>query len=227
MITGVAFIPAAPLLCPDVDIESLLADERAASIELVAELQQDADLIVIIGTGASTTWFEQGGIGSTRGFGGVSHYAVGSGVEELPQAITIGASVVVAAGWNGEVKALAIDALTTVEQRKVIAQELLAKSENQRTLIVAVGDGSATRTEKAPGYIQPDALAFDEAITAAIGNADRDSILRIEQSTADRLWCKGLPVWQVVSNAFAPTQSALILESAPFGVNYLVASWRA
>ena len=227
MITGVAFIPAAPLLCPDVDIESLLADERAASIELVAELQQDADLVVIIGAGNTTTWFEHGGIGSTRAFGGVSHYEVGSGVDELPQSVTVGASVVVTAGWSGEVQALVIDLQTTAAQREVIAQELLAKSEAQRTLVIAVGDGSATRTEKAPGYIQADAVAFDEAINAAIGNADRESILAIEQPTADRLWCRGLPVWQVVANAFAPTQSALILESAPFGVNYLVASWRA
>ena len=227
MITGVAFIPAAPLLCPDVDIESLLADERAASIELVAELQQDVDLVVIIGAGDTTTWFEQGGIGSTRSFGGSSRYPVGTGVEEFPQAITVGASVVVAAGWNGEVKALVVDSEATPALHEVISKELLAKSEHQRTLVVAVGDGTATRTEKAPGYIQPDAISFDEAINEAIGNADLASILTIEQSTADRLWCRGLPVWQVLAHACTPSHSARILESAPFGVNYLVASWRA
>ena len=70
MISAVVFIPAAPLMCPDIDVEALLADERAASIELVAELQQNAEQIIVIGSGESTTWFEQGGIGNTRAFGG-------------------------------------------------------------------------------------------------------------------------------------------------------------
>jgi len=226
MISAVVFIPAAPLMCPDVDVEALLADERAACIELVAELQQDAEHIIVIGSGESTTWFEQGGIGNTRAFGGVSHYAIGSGRDELPQALTVGASVVSAAGWAGAVKALVVDAETTAEQRGVLAKELLAKSGDQRTLIVAVGDGSATRTEKAPGYIQPDALDFDAEITRAIGNGDSSAIVAIEQSTADRLWCRGLPTWQVVAQAIDHAEGTLVLESSPFGVNYLVAAWQ-
>ncbi len=226
MITAVVFIPAAPLLCPDVDVESLLADERAASIELVAELQQDAERIIVIGTGKSTTWFEDGGIGNTRGLGGVSHYTIGTGLNELPQSLTVGASVVSAAGWAGDVKALVIDAETTAGQRQVLAKEVVTRAAAQRTLVVAVGDGSATRTEKAPGYIQPDALDFDAAVIRAIDSVDCNALMAIEQSTADRLWCGGLPSWQVVAQAIDTAQGAVVFESSPFGVNYFVASWR-
>ena len=226
MITAVVFIPAAPLMCPDVDVESLLADERAVSIELIAELQQDAERIIVIGAGTSTTWFEDGGIGNTRGFGGVSHYAIGTGLDELPQSLTVGASVVSATGWAGEVQALVIDADTTIGQRQVLAKEVVANSGDQRTLIVAVGDGSATRTEKAPGYIQPDALDFDAAVVRAIDSVDRNALMAIEQSTADRLWCRGLPTWQVVAQAIDTAHGAVVFESSPFGVNYFVASWR-
>ena len=226
MISAVVFIPAAPLMCPDIDVEALLADERAASIELVAELQQNAEQIIVIGSGELTTWFEQGGIGNTRAFGGVSHYVIGSGRDEMPQALTVGACVVSAAGWAGAVKALVVDTETTAEQRGVLAKELIAKSDDLRTLIVAVGDGSATRTEKAPGYIQPDALDFDAAVVRAIENGDSGAIVAIEQSTADRLWCRGLPTWQVVAQAIGHAEGTLVLESSPFGVNYLVAAWR-
>ncbi len=230
MISSIVFVPAAPLMCPDVDVESLLADERAASIELISELQQSADLVVVVGAGDNTTWFEEGGIGNTRAFGGVGSYLIGTATQELPQALTVGASVVSAAGWSGKVKALLVDKVTTSEQRRVLADELVKSTEDQQALIVVVGDGSATRTEKAPGYIQPDAVAFDESLIATIEGADPQALLNIDQITANRLWCRGLPAWQVIANACVNItpgfQGTLVLQSSPFGVNYFVASWR-
>jgi hypothetical protein len=226
MIIGVVFIPAAPLLCPDVDIEELLVDERDASIELVLEFTQDAQQVLVIGSGDETRWFEDGGVGSTRGFGGLLEYALGTGSKRLPQALTIGAAVLNGAHWSGRVMALEVGHSSNTDDRKRLGSEVAAKAAELATLVVVVGDGSATRTEKAPGYVQPDAASFDVAMARAINEADTHAILDVDQDQADRLWCRGIPAWQVVSNAVGQMQGTLILESAPFGVNYLVASWR-
>jgi hypothetical protein len=226
MIIGVVFIPAAPLLSPDVDIEELLVDERDASIELVLEFTQDAEQVIVIGSGDRTHWFHQGGIGSTRGFGGLLDYALGSGTEQLPQPLTIAAAILNGAHWAGNVIGLEAAHDSTASDRKNLGREVARKAEALATLIVVVGDGSATRTEKAPGYVQPDAASFDEAMARAIDEADIEAILDVDQEQADRLWCRGIPAWQVVANAVGQMQGILILESAPFGVNYLVASWR-
>ncbi|CAB4890565.1 MAG: hypothetical protein F2923_05630 [Actinobacteria bacterium] len=226
MIIGVVFIPAAPLLCPDVDIEDLLVDERDASIELVLEFVLDAQQVIVIGSGERTHWFNQGGIGSTRGFGGLFDYSLGSGSERLPQVLTIAAAVLAGANWTGSVVGLEVAPDSNTQQREVLGREVAAKAAELNTLVVVVGDGSATRTEKAPGYVQPDAASFDEAMARAINEADTHAILDVDQEQADRLWCRGIPAWQVVAHAVDPMEGALILESAPFGVNYLVASWR-
>jgi len=226
VIVGVVFIPAAPLLCPDVDIEDLLVDERDASIELVLEFTQDAKQVVVIGSGDRTHWFNQGGIGSTRGFGGLLDYSIGTGTQRLPQALTIAAAVLNGANWAGKVVGLEVAHDSTAKEREDLGREVAAKSAELETLVVVVGDGSATRTEKAPGYVQPDAASFDEAMARAINEADIHAILDVDQEQADRLWCRGIPAWQVVANAVDQMQGMLILESAPFGVNYLVASWR-
>jgi len=226
VIVGVVFIPAAPLLCPDVDIEDLLVDERDASIELVLEFTQDAKQVVVIGSGDRTHWFNQGGIGSTRGFGGLLDYSIGTGTQRLPQALTIAAAVLNGANWAGKVVGLEVAHDASAKEREDLGREVAAKSAELETLVVVVGDGSATRTEKAPGYVQPDAASFDEAMARAINEADIHAILDVDQEQADRLWCRGIPAWQVVANAVDQMQGMLILESAPFGVNYLVASWR-
>jgi len=226
MIIGVVFIPAAPLLCPDVDIEELLVDERDASIELVLELSQDAEQLLVIGSGDATRWLEDGGIGSTRGFGGLRDYALGSGSKPLAQSLTIGAAVVNGAHWVGSAMALEVGYSSSSDERKRLGEDVTAKAAALPTLVVVVGDGSATRTEKAPGYVQPDAASFDEAMARAINEADTPAILDVDQEQADRLWCRGIPAWQVVANAVGQMQGTLIMESAPFGVNYLVASWR-
>jgi len=228
VIIGVVFIPSPPLLLADVDVEGLLDDVRAASIELIAEFLPDAEQIIAIGSADQTRWFDDGGVGTSRGLGGVADYAIGTGDEALPLPLTIAAFLLEAAGADQRVQALSIAKAGTSADRDVIAKELTERAADAPTLLLVIGDGSATRTEKAPGYIQPDALNFDAVTSAAIAAADFQTIVEIPQELADRLWCQGLPAWQVAAYAAAHLkQGELILETAPFGVNYLVASWRA
>ncbi|MDO8730964.1 MAG: hypothetical protein Q7L55_00075 [Actinomycetota bacterium] len=227
MIIGAVFIPSAPLLLADVDVEGLLDDVRAASIELLSEFLPDAQQIIAIGSADQTMWFDDGGVGTSKGLGGVADYAIGTGSAQLPLPLTIAAFALSAAGADQPTLALSVGKQTTSADRALIAKEVTDRAAEVPTLLLVVGDGSATRTEKAPGYIQPDALNFDAVTSAAIAAADFQTLVEIAQEQADRLWCQGLPAWQVA--AFAGQhmkQGELVLETAPFGVNYLVASWR-
>ena len=227
MIIGAVFIPSAPLILADVDVEGLLDDVRAASIELLSEFLPDTQQIIAIGSADQTVWFDEGGVGTSRGLGGIADYAIGSGTQELPLSLTVAAFALSAAGADQPTVALSVGKQTSNADRALLAQEVAERAAELPTLLLVVGDGSATRTEKAPGYIQPDALNFDSVVSAAIAAADFQTLVEIPQEQADRLWCQGLPAWQVAAFAGQELkQGELVLETAPFGVNYLVASWR-
>lgn len=227
MIIGAVFIPSPPLLLVDVDVEVLLDDVRAAALELISEFLPGVQQIIAIGSADETVWFDAGGIGTSRGFGGTADYAIGTGTAPLPLSLTIAAFALQAAGADQPITALSVGSKTTSAERGLIAHEVISRAADLPTMLLVVGDGSATRTEKAPGYIQPDALNFDSVVSAALAAADFQTLAELAQEQADRLWCQGLPAWQVAALAGQHMkQGELVLETAPFGVNYLVASWR-
>jgi hypothetical protein len=43
--------------------------------------------------------------------------------------------------------------------------------------VVALGDGSARRSEKAPGYVDPRAAAHDADVAAALAGGDAEGLL--------------------------------------------------
>lgn len=84
--------------------------------------------------------------------------------------------------------------------------------ESGETGVLVVGNGSAKRTEKAPGHLDDRAEAFDDALR-------RD--FAADPALAEELWADtaalaGLP----------PLAGAEVLyDAAPFGVQYWVAVW--
>lgn len=79
--------------------------------------------------------------------------------------------------------------------------------------VLVVGNGSATRTEKAPGHLDPRAEAFDATL--------RESFSGIDQELATELWADtaclaGLP---------RLAEADVRYDDAPFGVQYWVAVW--
>jgi len=85
--------------------------------------------------------------------------------------------------------------------------------EDGETGVLVVGNGSATRTEKAPGHFDPRAEAFDVALRVSF--ADIDAALA-EELGADTACLRGLPPL---------AQAEVAYDDAPFGVQYWVATW--
>jgi hypothetical protein len=95
--------------------------------------------------------------------------------------------------------------------------------------VLAMGDGSARRTLKAPGYLDPAAEPFDDAVAAALEAGDPAALAALDADEGDRLLAAGVPTWRAVGAALAGRRIAARLHAheAPHGVGYLVADWFA
>jgi len=83
------------------------------------------------------------------------------------------------------------------------------------TGVLVVGNGSAKRTEKAPGHLDPRAEAFDASLRASFAD--------IDQQLATDLWADTACLGTLPPLADADVR----YDDAPFGVQYWVAVWRS
>ncbi|MCW2755571.1 MAG: hypothetical protein JWQ32_2982 [Marmoricola sp.] len=86
---------------------------------------------------------------------------------------------------------------------------------------LVVANGSAKRTEKAPGYFDDRAAAFDEALGAALRAGD---LAGLDLSLAGELWADvaGLTALAGVR----ATEVQVDYDDAPYGVQYWVVRWQ-
>jgi hypothetical protein len=96
--------------------------------------------------------------------------------------------------------------------------------------LLVMGDGSASRGVRSPGYDDPRAEPYDDALARALGRVDVDALLALDPSVANELRVAGRPAFQAAAGAVAATGGAwagdLSYYAAPYGVSYFVASWR-
>lgn len=93
-------------------------------------------------------------------------------------------------------------------------------------LLVVPADGSARRTEKAPGYLDPRAADFDAEVEAALGSGDGAALAALDRELAADLLALGVPALQtLVGLVPEPTTAELLYADDPFGVRYWVARW--
>ncbi len=94
--------------------------------------------------------------------------------------------------------------------------------------LLVLGDASACRTLKAPGYLDERAAPFDAEIARALGSADAGALRALDTGLARELKVSGRAPWQVLAGAAdgnTGLSGALLHEDAPYGVGYVVATW--
>lgn len=93
--------------------------------------------------------------------------------------------------------------------------------------LLVVADGSARRSEKAPGHLDPSAIDLDARIGAALTAADAGALLRLDPAACERALVAGRAAWQVMAAACEdrPWQAQVLYEEDPFGVAYWVVTW--
>jgi hypothetical protein len=176
------------------------------------------DSLIVVGSD-TTTVRRAAPFGGTLSPWGVDLPVGDPSGERLPLSLLIGAWLAPAAR---NFQSVAADAAPGECAR--LGRELA--DEADRVGLLVLGDGSACRTEKAPGFFDPRAEAFDAAVAAALAGADAGALAAIDPGLAAELLAAGRAPWQVLAGAAGrPMSGELLYDSAPYGVAYFVATW--
>lgn len=224
-LVAAAVCPHPPMLVPEVaaGAASELDDLRAACRAAVAHLEA-AEVIVVVGADATTIRREPP-FGGTLSPWGVDVQVGAPTADPLPLSLLIGAWLL-KDGNFGNVQFHSVAADAEPAECAALGRTLAHGSTSAALLIL--GDGSACRGEKSPGYDDPRAEGFDAAVADALAKGDTAALLDLDPVLAAELLVAGRAPWQVLAGAvdrpFGTTE--LLHDSAPYGVAYLVASWR-
>ncbi|MEV5609650.1 class III extradiol dioxygenase subunit B-like domain-containing protein [Streptomyces sp. NPDC052225] len=237
MLVAAAVCPCPPLLVPQVAAGAApeLDAARAACDEAIAALlAAGPDIIWVIGEGPRTGVHRPGAKGSFRPFGVDLDVHLGAAPADaveatLPPSLSVGAWLLARAGWTGNVRGYEVtadlSAFDVTETGRRLADGPLG---TERIGFLVMGDGTACRTVKAPGYLDERAEGVDAHIAEALRTADRDGYLAaLDADLARELKISGRVPWQLLTDAWDKRDGTarLLYEDAPYGVGYFVASW--
>ena len=236
VLLAAAVCPHPPLLVPGVAAGATgeTDDLRAACHAAVATLLGSRpDLVVVVGAAERTGPFAAGAWGSLRAYGVAVEVGRSDAVEQsadgagpsLPLSLTIGR-------WLLERQQTAVPVLLfgvapdADRDRCVEVGAALAGRATQVAMLV-MADGTGRRTPK-PGYLDGRAEPFDAQVAEALATGDPRALTGLDAGLADELLVQGRAAWQVLAGAAAeqPWQGEVGYDAAPYGVGYLVATWR-
>ncbi|ARF57792.1 class III extradiol dioxygenase subunit B-like domain-containing protein [Streptomyces gilvosporeus] len=236
MLVAAAICPCPPLLVPEVAAGAApeLDTLRAACLDAVGVLAAARpDRLIVLGPAeqAGRGPHPQGALGSFRGFGVDLEVSLGAADDEapereLPPSLAVGAWLLTRADWDdAPVEGLGVGEPLTRDRCLPVGRELAASA--PRIALLVMGDGSARRSVKAPGYFDERAEGFDAAAARALGSADTAALTALDEELAADLQASGRACWQVLAGAAqgADLHGELLHEEAPYGVGYFVAAW--
>jgi hypothetical protein len=236
MLVAAAVCPCPPLLVPEVAAGAapeLDAARVACSDALGVLAAARPDLLVVLGPAehSGRGAHPEGTGGSFHGFGvdldvrlGADKGA-GSG-RRLPPSLAVAAWLLERAGWaDAPIEGLGVGEPLAAERCIQVGRDIAARAE--RVALLVMGDASACRTFKAPGYLDERAAPFDAEVARALGAADVAALKGLDAELAHELKVSGRAPWQVLAGAAegAGLSGALLYDEAPYGVGYVVAAW--
>ncbi|MFB8405546.1 class III extradiol dioxygenase subunit B-like domain-containing protein [Streptomyces sp. NPDC055912] len=245
MLVAAAVCPCPPLLVPEVATGAApeLDAARAACTDALGVLAAARpDRLYVVGPAGEDAHgvFPAGSTGTFAGFGVDLSVRLGddggrpvgddggrpAADRPLPVSLAVGAWLLGRAGWaDAPIEGLAVDGTAAPDVCAGIGRGLADSAE--RIALLVMGDGSACRTVKAPGYLDERAAGFDAEAARALGTADAAALLALEPELAYELKAAGRAPWQVLAGAAhgADLDGRLLFEDAPYGVGYFVAAW--
>ncbi len=234
-----AVVPAAPLLVPALAGGSAGVDAalRAEVLDTVRGLVDGPGALVVVAaapvTGPTTGTWDWSGLGvRSRG---------AAGGPALPPELAVGAWLLEQVAPDRPARCIGI-----ARDAPAAACAQLGASLTGDLRLLVVGDGSARRTEKAPGHLDGRAAGFDAAVERALASGDPAALLALDVDLAAALMAAGRPAWQVLAGAALAGgalagggmsggalsggagrswSAELRYAGAPYGVGYLVARW--
>lgn len=227
MLVAAGVFPHPPVLVPQVagGRAGELDGVRAACADAVARLLRSRpDLLVVVGGADSTRSYTEPVAGSLAAYGVDLH--VGEGQAVLPLSLTLGRWLLEGHDRCVPVSCESVALDAEPDECLEIGRRLARRS--PRVAMMVMGDGSACRDEKAPGFHDPEAVPYDDHIADALDRGDADALAAIDPDTSARLLASGRAAWQVLAGAVdrRPVEAAVLDYEAPYGVGYFVASWQ-
>ena len=234
-LVAAAVCPQPPLLVPQIAAGAAVetADLRAACDDAVAALAgSGARSLYVVGAGDRTREFSPPFRATLAPWGGPAEVTLGGPdhpppSEWLPLSLSIGAWLLSrAADRPEELRMLTADSAASVVECRELGARLDAADP---WAMLVIGDGSACRGLKSPGYDDPRAEPYDQAVARALADADPDALLGLDPTLSAELKAAGRAPWQVLAGAARAAGCAwrgeLTFEAAPYGVAYFVARW--
>jgi hypothetical protein len=238
VITTAAICPPAPLLARELTgLDPVVPELRQACAAAVERLvRAGPGVIAVVGPGRRTaTWPADGrldltpfapALGAQDGQQGPALGAQDGQGPALPLSLGLGVRLLDEAGYRGTRR------LQSIGQDEPAAACLRLgaglRSLGDRVGLLVMADGSACRSLRAPGYLDPRAAAFDAAIERAVRDGDPGALRAMDPGLAAELLAGARPAWQVLAGAMPGRLPAteILYADVPFGVFYLVA-WLA
>ncbi|MCK1798749.1 class III extradiol dioxygenase subunit B-like domain-containing protein [Streptomyces sp. XM4193] len=247
MLAAAAVCPCPPVLVPEVaqgaaeELEAV-RDACAEALSTLAAARPDRLVVLAPVERAGSGTYPAGSIGGLHGFGVPAEFVLGrapredaadgaggqppAAARELPAPLTVGAWLLSSVSWRAApVSGLGVDRALPTEDCLREGRRLAAGEE--RLALLVLGDGSACRTLKAPGYLDDRAAYFDADAARALADADHAALAALDAALGADLLAAGRAPWQVLAGAAeqAGLSGRLLHDSAPYGVGYLVAAW--
>ncbi|MFK4102604.1 class III extradiol dioxygenase subunit B-like domain-containing protein [Streptomyces sp. NPDC019531] len=234
MLVAAAVCPCPPLLVPEVAAGAApeLDAARAACTDALGVLAAARpELLVVVGPAerSGRGVLPEGTRGSFRGFGVDLDVRLGRDAEserELPASLAVAAWLLDRTDWSdAPIEGLGVGEPLEPERCIQTGRGIAARAE--RVALLVMGDASACRTLKAPGYLDERAAPFDAAVARALGGADVAALQSLDAELAYELKASGRACWQVLAGAAEGVGlgGSLLYEDAPYGVGYMVATW--
>ncbi len=221
LIAGAAVSPAPPLLARELTgRDPVVPGLREACAAAVSRLVASRPAVIaVIGTAGRTgTWPADGRL-DLGAFATALGHAPGP---SLPLSLGLGARLLDEAGYRGP---RLLQSVSPDEPGPACLKlgAGLGRLADRAGLLVMAG-GSARRSLRAPGYLDPRAAPFDAAIERAMRAGEPGALRDMDSELAAALLAADRPAWQVLAAAMpGPVPAEVLYRDDPFGVFYLVA----
>jgi hypothetical protein len=245
VLVAAAICPSPPLLARELTgADPVVPELRDACQQAVAAMLSSAPgLVAVVGTAAQAQRWDPHGELDLSAFApplrALRHGAVTHGrqappgpptahrspvARRPPVALGLAGRLLDRAGYRGPRVLYSVSEDLTRDDCRGLGGTLAGM--NERVALIAMADGSARRSLKAPGYLDERSEPFDAGVEQVIRSGDLDGLLRVDAGLARELMATGRPVWQVLGGAAQGLHAVVRVHyrDDPFGVFYLAAS---
>jgi hypothetical protein len=238
-----AVLPHPPLLVPELagGAAGELDPLRAACRHALSAVLTGASLLIVVGDGPVWGVPEPAAPGRFRPYGAdievnlppladldLPNLPTPARLPDLPLSLAVAAYLL--AGFDpppARLFAATVPASLGPGAAAAIGQVLVdAGAPDQRMGLVAIGDLSACRSERAPGALRPGAAELDASVAEALRAGKPERLLDLDPAEAADLLVAGRVPLQVLAGALQDhpvARGEVLYEDAPYGVGYLVA----